>query len=176
MFEVEIGNRVGKWTIIGAPFTGDSHIRFVPVQCDCGTQTNVRRDHLRRGTSNQCINCRRISQAKSLKREGSAWNTFYYRYQTNAKNRFLDFALSKEEFKNICQKPCWYCGIESEIRVFSNSQILFANGVDRIDSSMSYKIDNCVPCCSICNKMKLNYSQDEFLAIVSRIAKKHELK
>lgn len=71
----------------------------------------------------------------------------YNTYKKSAKRRNLDFQLTKEEFYNITSQPCHYCGN------FQNY-----NGVDRIDSSEGYYYQNCVPCCEICNKMKLDYS------------------
>lgn len=36
------------------------------------------------------------------------------------------------------------------------------NGIDRIDSSKGYTIDNCALCCRQCNYLKNNMSQDDF--------------
>lgn len=43
------------------------------------------------------------------------------------------------------------------------------NGIDRIDSSKDYSSDNCVPCCSRCNIMKLNIPYSEFLDSIKKI-------
>ena len=45
-------------------------------------------------------------------------------------------------------------------------------GIDRIDSSIGYVVENCVPCCTLCNRMKSNLSGREFIAHVDRIASK----
>lgn len=63
-------------------------------------------------------------------------------YRSNAKKRNIDFLLSAEQFKKIVNKPCHYCGGNSQDR---------GNGIDRKDSSKGYTVDNCVPCCSTCN-------------------------
>ena len=36
------------------------------------------------------------------------------------------------------------------------------NGIDRIDSNIGYTVNNCVPCCTICNHMKNDLTTDEF--------------
>jgi hypothetical protein len=33
---------------------------------------------------------------------------------------------------------------------------------DRVDSSKGYRFDNCQPLCDWCNRMKLDYSEEEF--------------
>jgi hypothetical protein len=43
------------------------------------------------------------------------------------------------------------------------------NGIDRVDNFKGYEIDNCVPCCYICNYAKRDMSKDQFLAWVKRI-------
>lgn len=90
------------------------------------------------GYSGECKHC-----------AATAKENRYNVYKKNAKRRNIAFNLSKEEFYKITNLPCHYCGtIESY------------NGIDRIDSSGDYIINNCVPCCEVCNKMKLDYSID----------------
>ena len=36
------------------------------------------------------------------------------------------------------------------------------NGIDRIDSSKDYTLDNCNPCCQICNIAKRNMPLEKF--------------
>ena len=43
------------------------------------------------------------------------------------------------------------------------------NGVDRIDSSLGYSVNNCLPCCEKCNKMKLVYETNDFLNHIKQI-------
>ena len=69
--------------------------------------------------------------------------------------------ITKEEYFSLTEKPCHYCGsvIES-----------VGSGLDRIDSSKGYRLDNVVPCCGTCNKMKNNLPIDEFKAHIAKIA------
>lgn len=79
----------------------------------------------------------------------------------NAKGRGFDFYLTEDEVKNIIEKPCFYCGKEH------------SDGIDRVDSSKPYTIDNCVPCCFVCNRMKNKYPLDLFLSQVEKIYNLH---
>jgi hypothetical protein len=45
-------------------------------------------------------------------------------------------------------------------------------GLDRIDSSKGYSIENVRPCCKLCNQAKNNLTEVEFLNLVTTIYKK----
>jgi hypothetical protein len=49
------------------------------------------------------------------------------------------------------------------------------NGIDRVDSSKGYYIDNCVPCCGICNTCKMDLTLDEFIKRSHIIANRHSV-
>ena len=46
---------------------------------------------------------------------------------------------------------------------------LLYSGIDRVDSSKDYNIDNVVPCCAMCNLAKRNYSDEDFLKWIKRV-------
>lgn len=100
------------------------------------------------GYSGECKICGSTSKE-------SRYNT----YKKNAKKRNFNFLLTKEEFYDITNKACYYCGsIPSPY-----------NGIDRINSKRGYEKDNCVPCCEICNKMKLDYSINDWCNHMKKI-------
>ena len=86
--------------------------------------------------------------------------------------------LSFDVFYALSQQPCHYCGKEpytsynignckgrsgygpSEIRKQEGS--FTYNGIDRIDSTRGYDLDNIVPCCLICNRAKADMDYYEF--------------
>ena len=45
------------------------------------------------------------------------------------------------------------------------------NGIDRINNSKGYTIDNCVPCCFMCNYSKNNHSLSDWKAWLERLKK-----
>jgi hypothetical protein len=83
----------------------------------------------------------------------------YSEYKKRAISKDMEFKLSKEEFIQIISNPCNYCGVSDD----TYYQTLGAGGIDRVDSNKGYILENCVSCCGMCNKMKLNYSKNEFL-------------
>lgn len=88
----------------------------------------------------------------------------YKLYLSNAQKRNIPFNITFEEFKKITELPCYYCG------GIMNTEGVIYNGIDRVDSSKAYSLDNIVPCCNMCNKMKLNYELDVWLNQIKKIA------
>lgn len=82
----------------------------------------------------------------------------YISYKNNAKQRGFEFLLSEEEFYNIVTDiGCYYCGNDTYI------------GIDRKNSDIGYNLNNCVPCCSVCNRIKNVFEEKDFLNHVKRI-------
>lgn len=102
----------------------------------------------------------------------SAFRYLYYRYSKEAKERNLSFDLSKEDFRKLTLSNCAYCGIKpmaySKPSKYSRGGYTY-NGIDRINSLLGYSINNCAPCCFICNNAKRNMSLQEFSDWVDRL-------
>ena len=78
----------------------------------------------------------------------------YNQYIRGAKKRNLCFELSEEEFNRIKSEICYLCG---KINTMNHK-----NGIDRVNCSLGYTIENCKPCCGGCNYMKLNFELDSW--------------
>lgn len=163
--------RFDKWLVIGrAPNDKDQSAMWF-CRCDCGTERAVHGAHLRRKRSKSC-GCYQRSTAKRLRQlpdgEGAARQLYRgYKHTAGWKNR--EFSLSLEDFKKLAKGVCYYCGVPPSqilLRKHNGGKTFGTpykyNGVDRLDSSKGYTLDNCVPCCGIHNKMKLAMSPHEF--------------
>lgn len=84
-------------------------------------------------------------------------------YRRNAATRSLAFELTREQFAELTERPCSYCGTTEHV------------GVDRIDSSLGYIMTNVQPACSVCNLMKSRFGEDMFLQQIARIARHRRL-
>lgn len=73
----------------------------------------------------------------------------------SAARRNIEFLLSRDEFIAITEKPCVYCNSESTKQK--------PNGLDRIDSSKSYTLDNVASCCKLCNFGKNQLTVEEYI-------------
>ena len=167
------GKIFGKLTVLNYSHThkspsGQGHAMW-HVSCDCGIQKVVSGGNLING----------VKSCGCLKKEGlnkkpageASFNARYGTYRHSAKKRGFEFSLTKDEFKSIVSKPCQYCGQQpSNFHQAANCNGSFVgNGVDRVDSSKGYLMENCVACCEVCNKMKLDYPVGTFLAHVEKI-------
>lgn len=84
----------------------------------------------------------------------------FFTYKKSAKDRGLIFGFTLDEFVKIIKKPCHYCGGEGY-------------GIDRLDSSIGYLKGNVVSCCSMCNRMKWAYTEEDFIHQCTKISDNH---
>lgn len=140
------------------------------VRCNKCGQEHIRTiSNIKRRKTTGCEKCtHRIAIAKP-----NDWH-LYVHYKGHARDKNRVFELTYEQFKEIVQKDCFYCGsspkvMQHMLRYCKNSEPQPLNGIDRIDSSKGYTVDNCVSCCPLCNQMKSNIDQNVFLAQIEKI-------
>lgn len=129
-------------------------------KCDCGTEKIIRGDNLRSGHNKSC-GCfsREVSGDRFRLAYGLAsMRRVIRKYKQNGKIRGFDYELTEEQFAEITQKDCHYCGARpgqtiNGKRNRNNGDYIY-NGIDRIDNIRGYTIDNVVPCCGTCNRAK----------------------
>jgi len=91
-------------------------------------------------------------------------------YKRNARYRNLEFSIPKETFVSCIFSSCHYCGMCGSMAtsrvggnvMFKETPILH-NGIDRIDSTLPYTLDNIVTACKSCNTMKNTRRTKDFL-------------
>ena len=154
--------RFGKLTAIEFAYIKD-HKSYWLCLCDCGNTKVISRYSLIGGATQTC-GCSKKENRKDDYKE-AIYKLLYRGYRKNSKN---EFELTLEEFKFFLGKPCKYCGKSSSnvlnYRGIKNTLLKVKyNGIDRVDSSKGYTMDNCVTCCYRCNYMKSNMSTEEFL-------------
>lgn len=147
-------------------------------ECECGNEKEVENSNLISGNVKSCGCLLRevikIVHKKNIKK-GIAFEYVWKEYVKSAEERQLEFTLTKDQFRDITQQNCYYCGIQPHTvkdrngsHIFKASSYIY-NGIDRIDNSRGYTIINSVPCCRNCNIGKGTKTRDEFLAWVSRV-------
>lgn len=161
------GHKFGKLTVLerSTPFENYNRVFWV-CKCDCGNILNVSSNSLKTGNTKSC-GCSR----KKLLDGESSLNKVFRGYKSNAKNRNINFEIKKEFFKKITKKNCYYCNSEpSNYRLEEHDISGYVyNGIDRLDNNIGYTEENCVPCCSDCNTMKMDLSRQDFLSWVERV-------
>lgn len=82
----------------------------------------------------------------------------------NARRRSIPWTLSDEEALHFFTQPCVYCKrVGADFGGF--------NGIDRKDSALSYEVENCLPCCGMCNRAKGALKYEDMLAYIDSIVK-----
>jgi hypothetical protein len=133
-------------------------------QCDCGNQKEVTTNLLRTEKVRSC-GC---LQGDVVRKESGVYSLshLYLRYKNSAKSRGICFEITKEQFKEITSLRCHYCNclpsIENKHKQIKNGNYVY-NGIDRMDNSAGYILENCVSCCKNCNKAKNKKTKKEFL-------------
>lgn len=172
------GQKFGRLTVLSKKIiekNGRKKIMW-DCLCSCGNRTLVEGYHLRRGDTQSCgcFGKERRIEAVRLPKGEAAFNSFYSRYKSNAKKRGFEFNLTKDEFRKLVQKPCFYCDNNTIKNYLHESKKVnggykYISGVDRVDNTKGYSIENCVPACSICNIAKHHHSPQEFLIWLKHI-------
>lgn len=164
------GMRFGKLTVIRRNYPNGKGWKVMWLcQCDCGEKTIVSRNNVKNGHTQSC-GC-----LKTLPSGVANMNSIMASYKYEAKKRGYNWNLTKEQFKEITQKDCHYCGGKpSQSCLSKNPQCngdYFYNGIDRIDNTKGYTIDNVVPCCGICNMAKGKLTQKDFINWIKKVYK-----
>lgn len=171
------GRRFGKLTVIELLDTKSrgKKARWV-CKCDCGNTSIVYSTNLIRGLTIGCGKCRTkiVNQHGhyDLKTYDSAFMIVYRTIRVCADTRGFTFDLTTEDVKHISKKNCFYCGVEPKQIMKARNKFgsdYIYNGVDRVDNTRGYIIDNCVPCCKKCNQAKMNLPVEEFKTLIKNI-------
>lgn len=139
-------------------------------KCSCGKSKKVTGSNLRNGNTNSCGCLKR--ELYSLPPTEASFNSLLATYKMIARDRNLIFELTEGEFRALTQQNCYYCGVEpaQEFKRSHRNGCFIYNGIDRLDNSLGYSPSNCVPCCRICNWMKVDMPVQDFLQHIKKIA------
>jgi len=179
---IKPGDKFERLTVLDFAGLQNSHKLF-NVLCDCGTKKIVLGSSMIQRHTKSC-GCL-IREKTSLRSRGnyrteqgeSGFNTLYRHYIKSAKKRGHVFELTEEEFRVLTKMNCEYCTSEpfnvsivnSSIKETVDHSKYVYSGIDRVNNSRGYTIDNTVPCCSICNYLKRKLTLDQWNAWIDRI-------
>jgi hypothetical protein len=78
--------------------------------------------------------------------------------------RNVGFYLTRRQFEALARRPCAYCGRGDK-----------RSGCDRLDDEAGYSVQNTVPCCPLCNRLKMKWGAREFLLKAAQVARRAHL-
>jgi 5-methylcytosine-specific restriction endonuclease McrA len=134
-------------------------------KCQCGNIKDISGVKLRSGKYKTCgCNLTKIKKDRDLvlfKKQ------YYQMIKRNEKLGFNETDITIEKFIELIKQECYYCGSKDSNSLKDNlkskSYRLKFNGLDRINNTKGYEIDNVVPCCKYCNRSKSTLTVQEFI-------------
>jgi hypothetical protein len=93
-------------------------------------------------------------------------SALYCQYRFRALKKQLDFLITPNDYINITKNDCFMCGKKSDQ--------CHQNGIDRMDNTKGYTIDNVNACCCECNLIKKDYIYENLIYKLLLIYKKHQ--
>lgn len=123
-------------------------------KCDCGNETIVGGVELRNGNTKSCGCLGKELTVLRSRKEPYQW--LWTIIQHNIENSDKISTLTFKEFLTFTTiNQCHYCGSPIEWLKYSSKKCS-AYYLDRKDNLQGYSKENCVVCCSICNRVKSN--------------------
>lgn len=111
----------------------------------------------------------RLEKMPKVSKDKYCESLVYAQYKSSAKRRDLEWELTKKQVLSITRKNCYYCDSPPSNMIKCRGGSHTYSGIDRVNNSEGYTINNVVPCCFQCNQGKNNLEQKDFLAKVSSI-------
>lgn len=180
-----IGKRFGRGVVTRFAGQDKWKCHVWELVCDCGKLYKATTGNLNAGHVTSCgcyliervtENAKKATDAIRLPLGQAARHELYRSYLAHAKHLNIEFSITEDAFAELTKKDCVYCGSEPKTIYHMsglNGDYIY-NGIDRIDSTKSYSLENVVPCCKRCNHGKNDMSLTEFLEWVKRVyAKTH---
>jgi len=171
------GKKFGRLTVIEK--VGSDKYKNITwlCKCECGKEKVISGPKLRNGNTKSCGCLRkeyeRSGIASRLPLGLASMRGVLSDYKVSAKRRKLEFNLTEEQFKELIQQNCYYCGSKPNniSKRFNCNGSYIYNGLDRIDNTKGYTIDNVVSCCRFCNMAKNNHTIQEFKEWIKKVYK-----
>lgn len=170
-FNDRVGERHGRLVVLRYERYEAGHHWL--CRCDCGNEKLIRFRNTGEGVTKSCgcINDE-LRSAPKLDDDQGFWNRVIYNMKKGAKTRSIVWELEDEDVKVLASQDCFYCDSSpSNIyrRPKSGAEFRY-NGLDRMENTKGYAIENVVPCCKRCNIAKNDMTFGEFVDWLRRIS------
>lgn len=179
MDSINPGDKFNRLTVVEYSYTNKQRRKCFICKCDCGNTATIQSNNLKSGHTKSCGCFARETNSKvnksRFKGERSLINRVYGNYKKSAKSRNIPFDLTNDEVEKLIFQNCYYCTAkpENKCRVKLKNDLqhedLLYNGIDRVDNSKGYTVNNVVPCCTQCNFAKRSLSIKDFKQWIMKV-------
>lgn len=173
------GDLIGDYELIEC--TGRQEGKWKAKCIKCGKEQIIRISNAQKRISSGCSYCNphfgqrmpqnTFGQNRYIKpilytldeRSYRSYKKKFENFNSRSTCKYKEFNLTLEEWTRLIHGNCFYCGApptsDNQWNKGNNKrktapEDFRINGIDRVDSSKGYTIDNCVSCCKMCNSMK----------------------
>lgn len=170
-----IGDRLGHLIVISEIRQKGKRTKLVCI-CSCGKTRTICNTKVDRVISCGCQNRKPAKKKKPI--EEIIATTIYGQYRDNARNKGIDFDLTKDQCSKMFFSDCYYCGSPPArlFRKWRKEENGMYNGIDRKDNALGYTQTNTVPCCTKCNYIKNDMHISEFLSWIKSVYRNRVVK
>lgn len=141
--------------------------------CKCGNLHVTEGQSLRSGTTKSC-GCYKLTYRKSTNPKMVSAYAVY-----NHAGMYSSDGITFDDFLILSQQLCYYCGTPPSNRVNKvakgrrnyDDYWFTYNGLDRVDNTKGHTLENCVPCCFMCNAAKSSKTKQQFLNWIEKVYK-----
>ena len=165
------GQKFGKLTAIKQVGRDDHGHVLWECSCECGGTKVAPATHLLRGHTQSC-GCLGNWKARNLSSREYLVQYLTRYWKRTAAKRGLLWAISPETFNGLVFQNCSWCGQPPSQVIVRKGTTFRHTGIDRLNNRLGYVEGNVVACCKICNSMKSDLSQEDFLVHLRRIVRK----
>tara|TARA_R110000868_G_scaffold102972_4_gene283641 strand:+ start:942 stop:1487 length:546 start_codon:yes stop_codon:yes gene_type:complete len=157
----------------------ENNITFWLFKCDCGKEKimNTNKVFVKNTTTKSCGCLFKSNQSPIIKynnKKASSVENYglnrlitWYKHSANVRNYI--FNIDVVQFKILTKGNCHYCNSEPSNIILTKNHKYIYNGIDRINNELGYELNNCVSCCTICNRAKNNLKYDVFINWINNI-------
>lgn len=166
------GKKFGRLIVIKRVLNQNKRTMWL-CKCECSKEKIINGKYLRENQTKSC-GCLRKERTGNINRIDFGLATMrkvINNYKKCAEKRGYIYDLTEKQFKEITQRKCYYCGAKPanvKSGKLYNGEYIY-NGIDRVNNTKGYTIDNVVSCCKTCNMAKNNLSLQEFRNWVERV-------
>jgi len=163
-----VGKKYGKLIVESFYGVNKRGSRYWNCKCNCEKKCIVSSYKLKKvkniGCSKECSHL--------LPNNQSIINRAYEGHLHAATLRNIKSHLTLEQYVEVAKMPCSYCkGFSIRKNRNDPTKTMPLNSVDRKDNENYYKTLNIQSCCFVCQSMKSNMSNEEFLQHINKINK-----
>lgn len=143
--------------------------------CSCGAYLILPGNKVKDGSYKRCKDCSFRLRSQRHTPVPQINQVFNRLVVLRAKKAGIPLEITVDDFEKIASQICFYCKRtpkevnQFKIRKHINTTPIFLNGIDRVDNTKGYTLDNSISCCTRCNYAKHTQTQEEFFEMIISI-------